>query len=56
MTCTLSGVVMEDKTSSTDHNAAATSAGPSGGEDLHRQVWNYTSHNQWIKLLSPFLM
>lgn len=33
---------MEGKASSTDHHAAVTSTGSSGGEDLHRQVRNYT--------------
>lgn len=36
----VSGVVVESEASSSDHHAALTSPGPSGGEDLHRQVGN----------------
>lgn len=47
-----SGVVMESKASSTDHHATVTSTGSSGGEDLHRQVRNYTYfkkiRSKWI--------
>lgn len=36
------GVILEDEASSPDHHETVTSAGSSGGEDLHRQVRSRT--------------
>lgn len=49
--CVFSGADMESEASSADHHAAVTSTGPSGGEDLHRQVRNDLTFKHRSKLI-----
>ena len=46
---------MEGETPSADHHETVTSSGPSGGEDLHRQVRNPTTFNLGSKLIIRLL-